>query len=112
MLLGALLDAGARRETLDAAVTALGLGQAARVNVERRRKGEVDAAYVDIDVLEPGPFRTVAEIDQVIATAPLDQGVRERSRLAFRLLGQAEARAHGVSQDKVRLHEAGAIDAI
>jgi uncharacterized protein (TIGR00299 family) protein len=54
----------------------------------------------------------VAEIDQVIATAPLDQGIRERSRLAFRLLGQAEARAHGVSQDKVRLHEAGAVDAI
>jgi hypothetical protein len=112
MLLGAFLDAGARRETLDATVAALGLGDAARVNVERRLKGEIDAAYVDIDVLEPGPWRTVAEIDDVIARAPLDDGVRERSRLAFRLLGAAEAKAHGVPEDQVRLHEAGAIDAI
>jgi uncharacterized protein (TIGR00299 family) protein len=112
MLLGALLDAGARRETLDAAITALGLGDAARVRVERRAKGDVDATYVEIDVVEPGPWRTVAEIDDVIARAPLDEGVRERSRLAFRLLGQAEARAHGVPQESVRLHEAGAVDAI
>jgi uncharacterized protein (TIGR00299 family) protein len=112
MLLGAFLDAGARRETLDSVVTALGLGDAARVNVKRRLKGDIDATYVDIDVLEPGPWRTVAEIDGVIASAPLDEGVRERSRLAFRLLGAAEARAHGVPQDQVRLHEAGAIDAI
>lgn len=112
MLLGAFLDAGARRETLDATVAALGLGDAARVNVERRLKGEIDAAYVEIDVLEPGPWHTVAEIDDVIVRAPLDDGVRERSRLAFRLLGAAEAKAHGVPEDQVRLHEAGAIDAI
>jgi uncharacterized protein (TIGR00299 family) protein len=112
MILGALLDAGARRETLDGAVAALGLSEAARVRVERRLKGDVDAAYVDIEVLQPGPWRTVAEIDEVIAAAPLDEGVRERSRLAFRLLGAAEARAHGVPADKVRLHEAGAVDAI
>src|SRR5436853_521031 len=86
------ISSGAGRETLDATIAGLGLGDAALVRVDRRQKGNIDAAYVEIDVLKPGPFRTVAEIDELIAQAPLDEGIRERSRLAFRLLGQAEAK--------------------
>jgi uncharacterized protein (DUF111 family) len=40
----------------------------------------------------------------LIAASALDEGIRERSRLAFRLLAQAEAKAHGVAVDDVRLH--------
>ena len=112
MVLGALLDAGATPECLDRTVAALGLSESAVVSVARRRKGNIEATHVDIEVLKPREFRTVGDIDDLIAAAPLDEGIRERSRLAFRLLGAAEARAHGVPVEDVRLHEAGAIDAL
>jgi len=112
MLLGAFLDAGAPLTAVQAAVKALGLGDAASLKVEKREKGEIPATYVEVEVVRPAPWRRVAEIDELIARAPLDEGVRERSRLAFRLLGQAEAKAHGLAVDQVTLHESGAVDAV
>ena len=112
MLLGALLDAGAHVETLAATLAALDLTDSAEVVTSRRRKGNLDALHVEIEVRQPKPWRQVGEIDRLIAGAALDEGVKERSRLAFRLLAEAEATAHNISADRVRLHEAGAIDAV
>lgn len=112
MLLGAFLDAGARLETLTGAMEALGLTDAAEVVASQRMKGSLRATHVEIEVKQPKPWRHVGEIDQLIAAASLDQGVKERSRLAFRLLAAAEAKAHNVPADTVRLHEAGAVDAV
>ena len=112
MLLGAFLDAGAPRDALDAAVKALGLSGDALVHVDRRARGDHDALHVEVEVTGTPPQRSVADIDRLIAAAPLDEGVRERSRLAFRLLAAAEARAHNVRADQVVLHETGAVDAL
>lgn len=112
MLLGAFLDAGARLETLTATVAALGLADVADVQASQRMKGSLRATHVEIEVKQAMPWRQVGEIDALIAGSALDEGVKERSRLAFRLLAAAEARAHGVSPDRVRLHEAGAVDAV
>jgi uncharacterized protein (TIGR00299 family) protein len=112
MLLGAFLDAGAHLETLTGTMQALGLGDAAEVSASQRMKGSLRATHVDIEVTAPQAWRHVGEIDSLIAAAPLDEGVKERSRLAFRLLAGAEARAHNVPVESVRLHEAGAVDAV
>jgi uncharacterized protein (TIGR00299 family) protein len=112
MLLGAFLDAGARLETLTATLDALGLTGAADVTASQRMKGSLRATHVEIEVKQAMPWRHVGEIDALIAGAALDQDVKERSRLAFRLLAGAEAKAHDVAPDRVRLHEAGAVDAV
>ena len=112
MLLGAFLDAGATLETLTHTLDALGLSDSAEVVASQRMKGNLRATHVAIEVRQPKPWRHVGEIDRLIAGAALDAGVKERSRLAFRLLAQAEGKAHNIDPDKVRLHEAGAIDAV
>jgi uncharacterized protein (TIGR00299 family) protein len=112
MLLGAFLDAGANLATLTDTLQVLGLGESAEVIASPRMKGNLRATHVEIAVKQPKPWQHIGEIDRLIAGARLDDGVKERSRLAFRLLGQAEARAHNVEVDRVRLHEAGAIDAV
>jgi uncharacterized protein (TIGR00299 family) protein len=112
MLLGAFLDAGASLETLTRVLDNLGLTDSAEVIASQRMKGNLRATHVEIEVKQPKPWRHVGEIDALIAGAPLDEGVKERSRLAFRLLAEAEGKAHNIDPARVRLHEAGAIDAV
>ena len=112
MALGAFLSAGASEETLRKTIDVLGLGAAAAIRVEQRARADVDATHVEIEVLRPAEWRSVGAIEKVIRGADLDEGVRERALLAFRLLAGAEAQAHDIAVDRVRLHEAGAVDAV
>jgi pyridinium-3,5-bisthiocarboxylic acid mononucleotide nickel chelatase len=112
MALGAFLGAGASLETLRRTVEDLGLGAAAAVRVDQRARGEVTATHVDVEVLQAAEWHNIGAIEKVIRGANLDEGVQERALLAFRLLAGAEARAHDIAVDQVRLHEAGAIDAV
>lgn len=59
-----------------------------------------------------GPHRHVGELLQLVERAPVSAWVRDRARQAFELLAQAEGRVHGVSPDRVALHEVGALDAV
>jgi uncharacterized protein (TIGR00299 family) protein len=49
---------------------------------------------------------------QIIEGASLSDWVKERALRAFRLLGAAEGRVHGVPAEDVALHEVGALDAL
>ncbi|TFH65162.1 MAG: LarC family nickel insertion protein [Gemmatimonadales bacterium] len=59
-----------------------------------------------------GPHRHLGELFQIVERAELSPWVRERALLAFRLLGEAEGAVHGVTPDRVSLHEVGALDAL
>lgn len=56
--------------------------------------------------------RSYAQVREVLASLDLAPGARSLSEKAFRLLAQAESKAHGVPVDEVHFHEVGAIDAI
>ena len=58
------------------------------------------------------PHRHLGELLAVLERAPLSPWVRERAIAAFRLLGEAEGRIHGVAPEQVALHEVGAVDAL
>jgi pyridinium-3,5-bisthiocarboxylic acid mononucleotide nickel chelatase len=59
-----------------------------------------------------GPHRHIGELIAVVERAPLSAWVRERAVRAFRLLGGAEGRVHGLPAEQVALHEVGAVDAL
>jgi pyridinium-3,5-bisthiocarboxylic acid mononucleotide nickel chelatase len=59
-----------------------------------------------------GPHRHIGDLIAAVERAPLSAWVRERAVRAFRLLGEAEGRVHGVPAEQVALHEVGAIDAL
>jgi len=59
-----------------------------------------------------GPHRHVGDLIAAVERAPLSAWVRERAVRAFRLLGEAEGRVHGVPPEAVALHEVGALDAL
>ena len=56
--------------------------------------------------------RGLPEITQIIETGTLTAGAKELALRIFDILADAEAKAHGVSRDKVHFHEVGAVDSI
>ncbi len=135
MLLGALVAAGYPAERLREVPARLGFPEV-RVEVEQVDRCGVRATKVNV-ILPDGrqehpsvpahrhdhahpqahdhgdaPHRHVGELLAMLDRAPLSPRVRERAVEAFRLLGEAEGRVHGVPAEQVALHEVGAVDAL
>jgi uncharacterized protein (TIGR00299 family) protein len=79
----------------------------------------VRATKVDFEIPEAAASpagaahgRHVPELIGLVRHAPLSASVRERAVRAFELLGEAEARVHGTTLERVHLHEVGAVDAV
>ena len=111
MLLGALLDAGAGESAVTSAIRSLGIDAWALTVGETSRRG-FRATQVTVKAPDQKIDRNLSDIEALLNAAELDVRVREMSRQAFRTLGHAEARVHGVDIDNVHFHEVGALDAI
>src|SRR5687768_4348653 len=59
-----------------------------------------------------GRHRHVGELVRIVERGQLSPAVQARAVAAFRALGLAEGRVHGVDPDAVALHEVGALDAL
>jgi uncharacterized protein (TIGR00299 family) protein len=110
MLLGALVDAGAPLEVLQAAVDAVVPGVALRT--ERVHRGGLAALRVHVDAADDAPARRWRDVRALLEAAALAEPVRATALRAFGLLAEAEARVHGAAVDDVHFHEVGALDAV
>jgi len=111
MFLGALVDAGAPLETLQAAVDAVGVEVVELRSRDVTRAG-LAATQVDVRAPRSDVVRTWGNIRGLLENAPLDEPVRARALDVFARLARAEAKAHRVSTEQVHFHEVGALDAV
>ncbi|NMR21275.1 nickel pincer cofactor biosynthesis protein LarC [Cellulomonas fimi] len=112
MLLGALVDAGASVERIQAAVDAVIPGSA-RLDVSQVTRAGQRAAKVDVAVLVADPpHRTWHTIRGLLEQAELTETARGRALAVFGRLATAEGRVHGVPAEEIEFHEVGALDAI
>jgi uncharacterized protein (TIGR00299 family) protein len=111
MIIAALVDLGVPLEAVNAAVSTLpvaGVG----LHLRAAHAGAIGATRFDVLVQGAQPERRYAEIDAMLAAAPLDARVKALARAIFRRLGEAEAQVHRIHIDDVHFHEVGAVDAI
>ncbi|HEX5333062.1 MAG TPA: nickel pincer cofactor biosynthesis protein LarC [Cellulomonas sp.] len=112
MLLGALIDAGARLPAVQSVVEAV-LPATVRLETRTVQRAGMRATKLDVRTLVADhPHRTWRTIRTRIEEADIPAGVRDRSLATFARLADAEGRVHGVAPDEVHFHEVGAWDSI
>src|SRR6266545_7991064 len=111
MTLGALLSLGVPASWLEELPARLGLADVA-VTIRDVRRAGVGCKQVEFAIPEQPHGRHVGELVQLVQGASVSDWVKERAVRAFRLVGEAEGKVHGVAPEKVHLHEVGAVDAV
>ncbi|MDR0966368.1 MAG: nickel pincer cofactor biosynthesis protein LarC [Myxococcales bacterium] len=126
MTVAALLDLGADRVKLDAALASLGIGG---FDIAVSRKLSHGLTGLDFDVIlhahghdhahehehehEHGhAHRHLADVEAIIDRGALSDRARNLAKRIFRVVAEAEAQAHGCALEAVHFHEVGAIDSI
>ena len=111
MTLGALLDCGADRAVLDAAVEAMRLGDEVSLEVRRESRGHTAGTRVVVEVAGRVE-RTVPQLRAVVEESGAPGGVRSHALHALERLARAESHIHGVPEEKLHLHELGGADTL
>lgn len=111
MVLGALLDAGLDLRELEAELRKLQL-DSWTISAQRVKRKAMVATKVNVDVGAQHHHRHLADILKMIDKASLKPRAAENAAKIFKRLGEAEARVHGISIEKVHFHEVGAVDSI
>lgn len=111
MTLGALVDAGADLAGINAAVGSLGLPGVRIVAADVKKHG-FRAAQITVEHEPEHQHRHLHHIDAMIDQSALSPRQRDLAKRIFLRLGQAEAKVHGTTIQKVHFHEVGAVDSI
>src|SRR3989441_5176283 len=111
MTLGALLAHGLPASWLEGLPARLGLPDVG-VTIRDTSRCGVGCKQVEFTIPDQPHGRHVGDLVRLVERAPLSDWVKQRAVQAFRLVGEAEGRVHGVAPEKVHLHEVGAVDAV
>jgi pyridinium-3,5-bisthiocarboxylic acid mononucleotide nickel chelatase len=111
MTVAALVDLGVPFGAVIDAVGCLGL-KGFSIEITPGFAGAIGASRFTVRLDAPQPERRYAEIDELLARAPLPPRTQSLARAIFRRLAEAEAEVHRTAIEDVHFHEVGAIDAI
>src|SRR5512133_87803 len=113
MAVGALLDLGVPLEHLRTELARLALpADSYSLSAGRVERQQIAALKFDVAVTDLHTHRHYAGIDTMIAGSGMSEYVKDKARLIFRRLAEAEALVHGVAIEEVHFHEVGALDSI
>jgi len=111
MTLGALLDVGLDEQWLKALPRELGLDGVSAVVRDVIRSG-IKCKKVDFEIPPQPHGRHLSGIRKLVGQSSAPESVRHRADATFTAIATVEGEIHGVSVEKVHLHEVGAVDAI
>jgi len=77
------------------------------------REKEIDGVStlnIEVHQTKEEPLRVLSDIERIINQSKLSDDIKKKSLQIFKTLGEAEAKAHKTTIDKVHFHEIGAVD--
>lgn len=111
MTLGALLGLGLDPEWLKALPSRLAL-DGVQVRIANVQRAGIACFKVDFDIPPQPHGRHLSHIRKIVAATDIPDDVKEKCDRTFTAIATVEAEMHGVTIEKVHLHEVGAVDAI
>jgi len=111
MILGALIDAGINPDAFKQQLSLLDVSGYA-IEFETVDRSGIGATHARVQTEHEHAHRHLRDILKIIGDSRLPDGVKDRASQIFSRLGEAEARVHNISIEKVHFHEVGALDAI
>jgi len=111
MFVAALLDLGLPLARLKGVLRGLPL-RGYSVRTRRVERAGIAATRFVVEAAHEHAHRGRREIESILRRARIPEPVRERALQVVRRLVAAEARVHRIPEERVHLHEVGAVDSI
>jgi len=111
MMLGALLDAGVELAAVQQAIDSLALPDCQLKTAEVKKCG-FRALQLTVEHQPEHKHRHLHHIVEMIQGSSLTGSQQDLAIRIFQRLGEAEAKVHGTTIEKVHFHEVGAVDSI
>lgn len=111
MLVGAALDAGLDVGDIRGELRKIPI-EGYSLDTRRVKRAGIAARQVTVDVAEPRSPRSLGDVLTLLERSTLPESDRDKGRLVFRRLAEAEAKVHGETVETVHLHDVGAVDAV
>ncbi|MDL1894409.1 nickel pincer cofactor biosynthesis protein LarC, partial [Sphingobacteriales bacterium CHB3] len=112
MTLAALVNAGMPLDELSSELKKLPLAGFELIGKHVMRNS-ISAVQIDVVISHtPNYHRHLKDINAIIDNSTLSQRVKEDAKAIFRVIGEAEAKVHNTTLEKVHFHEVGALDSI
>ncbi len=111
MTLAALLDVGVDLAAIQTGIDSLGLPDCRLVTSEVKRQA-FRATGLTVEHKPQHAHRHLHHITEMIDSSRLSDRQKDLAKRIFTKLGEAEAKVHGTTLQKVHFHEVGAVDSI
>ena len=112
MTLATLLNLGVPKEIFLEELSKLNLDDEFEVKISSKIESGIKGTHVNILIKEQNAHRHLVDIFNIIDESDLNNNVKTMAKKVFMVIGEAEAKFHGTTIDKIHFHEVGAIDSI
>lgn len=112
MTLATLLNLGVPEEIFLEELSKLNLDDEFDIKIISKIENGIKGTNVDVIIKEDNACRHLVDIFNIIDNSRLNENVKSMAKRIFMVIGEAEAKVHGTTIDKIHFHEVGAIDSI
>lgn len=112
MTISSLLDLGVPKEIFLEEINKLNIKEEFEIKITPKNESGILGTNVDVITKENNSHRNLVDIFEIIDSSYLSDNVKEMAKKVFLVIGEAEAKVHGTTIDKIHFHEVGAIDSI
>ena len=112
MTLASLLNLGVPEEIFLEELKKLNLEDEYSIEVISKNESGIVGTNVNVIVKETNAHRHLVDIFDIIDKSSLNESIKKRAKNIFMTVGEAEAKVHGTTIDKIHFHEVGGIDSI